>query len=451
MLSRFFAFCVLAAVLSACGGGGTSPSAPPNPLPSASTAPAPAPNPAASGDSFWYSGSLTEAFTVYGTPGPLPSPSASPQPTATPWISTTRQNVSQNVKISTGTTFAGQSGLMDLTTDETDAGAHATTAVTSDTYVNYAPDSTRAGGIDVTTVGTTSKDSNGVSNEVTNGTGSGVSNELPEVPNARWTNTAARAQTEDDPGEETIVSAYAADGSYQENIAYPEGGTAAVQMNSDGSGVYQLPVVGTTSQNSSITVEAPSGSQIQLAYAIYGAGLPQVGGFTLPVWYPQVPPVLASDTYVDEGAATIPASCNVASNYSSSSGLNKIVETKTRLDTVFGELETDTATAYVSSSFGVVCAIVNGDLKTYYDFSGQSAALFYFAPDPMEETAVSETLGLQSAQLATSSARRPSMSNAPAIAAIAAPSLAHVRAIFALAQARHARAVYARMHSRTSR
>lgn len=430
--------------LSACGGGGSS-STPPLTQPTASPTATPDPNPTASGDTFTYAGSLTQTFTLYATPAPSPSAGASPQPTSAPWVSTTQQTVTQNVSIATGQSFGGQSGLTEFTAQESDASQLKTTSVTSQTYLLYAPNSSRANGIDVTEAGAASTDSNGVSLESVLASGNGIVERLPSVYGAQWSNGAARTDTEKDPGGETIISAYAADGSYNEQLTYPEGGSAAVQLNADGSGVYQLPFVGNTAKNSSVTVSAPVGGQIQLGYQLFPPGLPQAGAFTLPVWYPQDPPVLASDTYVDEGSTKLPSSCNAGPAYQSAR-VEKVVETKHRLDPVFGELESDHVTQYTSPVYGLLCAVVNDDLQTYYDYSGQSAAAFTFSAQPVRDTTVSETLALQSANLESmSSAMRRADSTIAAISP--RPSLARARMIFAGIHAQHVRALYQRVHA----
>lgn len=431
--------------LSACGGGGGNST--PAVLPTLSPTPTPAPNPTASGDTFAYSGSLTQTFTVYGTPAPSPDPSATPEPTATPWVTALSQSVTQNVTISTGKTFAGQTGLTDLAAKETDAGQLKTTSVTSDTYLAYAQNASRANGVDVSEIGTASTDSNGASLQSVLGSGNGIVQQLPTVPGAMWSNSAARTDSEKDPGGEAISTTFAGDGSYQEQMVFPEGSTASAQAYADGSGVYQLPFAGVTTKPSSITVNAPLDGQIQLAYEIYPPGLPQAGAFTLPVWYPQGTPVLASDSYVDEGSATLPSSCNAGTAYQSAA-VEKIVETKSRLDTIFGEYESDRVTQYESPLYGLLCAVVKDDLQTYYDYSGQSSGAFAFSPEPLLDTAVSETLALQSAHLEPmSSTARRSAAQTAAGAISVRPSLARARMIFAAVHAKHVRALYARLHS----
>jgi len=437
--------------LSACGGGGGSstPSVPPTATPAPVTTATPAPNPTASGDAFAYAGSLTQTFTVYGTPAPAPSPSATPMPVSTPWISTVTQNVTQNVTVASGQSFNSQSGLTGFTTKETDAGQQTTTTVTSQTYLSYAPDSSRPNGVDVTEIGTSSSDSNGVSFQSALASGNGVVNKFPGLAGAQWTNGAARTDTEKDPDGQTTTTTYAADGSYQEQILYPEGGNVStVQANSDGSGVYQFPVSGNTFSNSSLTINAPVSGQIQVAYQFYVPhSFPQFGAVMVPLWYPQTPPVLASDTYVDEGPATLPSSCSAATAYQSPS-LEKIVETKNRLDTVFGEYETEQVTQYTNPSYGLVCTVVNDDLKSYYDYSGQAGFSFDWSPTPLLDTTVTETLALQSAQFASSAAsHRTAQSISTHI--LPQPSLARTRMILAAIHARHIRALYVSTHSGT--
>lgn len=428
--------------LSACGGGGSTSSVPPTqPSPTAT----PAPNPTASGDTFAYSGSLTQTFTLYGTPAPSPSPSASPQPTSAPWISTNSQSVTQSVSVSTGQSFGGQTGLTEFAAQETDAGQQSTTSVASQTYLSYSSDASRANGVDVTEIGTSSTGSNGASFQNVLGSGNGIIGELPSVYGAQWSDGAARTYTEKDPDGETVTQNYASDGSYTEQLAYPEGGKASVQVNADGSGVYQLPFEGVATNNSSVTVNAPAGGQIQLAYQIFPPRFPQSGAFTLPVWYPQDPPVLASEKFVDEGSTSLPSSCNAGSAYRSAT-VDKVVETKQRLDPVFGEYENDQLTQYASADYGLLCSVLSDDLKTYYDYSGQSSAAFAFSAVPMEETTVTETLALQSAQLEPMAmvARRTASA---AVRVLPRPSFASARMILNALHAKHVRALYARVHT----
>jgi hypothetical protein len=436
---------------SACGGGGSTPS--PGAVPTANTTTSPSPNPTASSNAFTYAGSLTQTVTLYATPAPEPTlyGGTTPAPTSTPWVSTTNQTVTQNVSVSTGQSFNSQSNLSEFTTNETDAGQLQTTTTTSQAYLSYVADSSRTNGIDVTEIGTSSTDSSNVATQTVFGTGNGVVEELPYVYGKQWTNTAARTDTENDPDDENITDAYAADGTYQEQFTYPEGGTASALTRDDGSGVYSIPLEG--SPGSSITVEAPAGGQITVGFNVPGGA----AAFGIPDWYPAIPPNFASDTYVDEGSTTVPSSCNVGSAYQSAS-VEEFVETKNRLDTLFGEWETDQVTQYVSSTYGLLCEITSDDLQDYYDFSGQSGAALGFTfttpPTPLVVTTVSETLALQSATYAASAslARRATQSapqSASPLALLPRPSLARARTIIAVARARHERALHTSVRSRS--
>jgi hypothetical protein len=430
--------------LSACGGGGGGVIATPTVLPSATPTPTPVPNPTASGDTFAYAGSVTQTVTVFATPAPSPSASATPQPTSTPWVSTLAQTVAQNVSVSTAQSFGGQTGLTEFNAQETDASQLKTTSVASQTYLSYAQNSSRASGVDVTAVGTAWSNSDGASFQSVIA-GSGIVQKLPYVYGAQWNNDAARTDTEKGPGGEVITTTYAADGSYQEQFTYPEGGTASVQANADGSGVYETPINGATTAPSSFTVNAPSGGQIQVAYEIFGAGLPSSGAFEVPVWYPQSPPVLASDTYVDAGPSTLPSSCKAGSAFQSAN-VEKIVETKNRLDTVFGEYETDQITQYTSTLYGLLCEVVSDDVKTYYEFSGRGYAAFDFSASPVVEAVVTETLALQSQKFASTSAVRRTAAGSPR-QILPQPSFARASMALATIHAQNARTFYAHMHS----
>ncbi len=352
-------------------------------------------------------------------------------------MTTTKQSITQHVSVSTGQSFGALSGLTDFTTQETDTGQLQTTTLTAQSYLSFAPDASRANGVDVTEIGSSSTDSNGVALQSLFGNGNGIVQKLPYVSGAQWTNTAARTDTENDPGNETITATYAADGSYQEQLKFAEGSTAAVNVYPDGSGVYKAPVLGGNWLPSTLSINAPAAGQIQIALQV-PAGLPLADAWTIPVWYPQNPPVLASDSYVDDGLTTVPSSCNVASAYASVN-VEKIVEVRDRLDPVFGEYETDQVIQYTSSSYGLVCEVISDELKSYYDFSGQAGAAFAFTAygTPQVDTTVSETLALQSAASpASASVRRTAQDYARSV--LPRPSLARVHMILAAARAHHA-------------
>lgn len=447
-LSTLFAIALLGGALCACGGGNNGVAAVPPPVVTPQPTGTPNPHPVAAGDAFSYAGALSERFIVYGTPAPASGATPNPAPTSTPWVSTSALSVQQSTSISPGATFNGVSGLADFATAETDASANATLSATSHAYVAFVPDATRANGADATLAGTQAGDSNGVSVTTSYTAPNQIFDEMPEVPNAQWSNSAARVVTELDPDGQKSTTTYAGDGSYGEQLSYPEGESASVQASPDGSGVYQTPVVGLDSTNSALSVAAPSGGNIQIFYQIYGAGLPEAGTFTIPDWYPSTPPVLATDAFVDAGTTSLPASCGTAKAYASPV-VQKLVETTTRVDTVFGQLETRTQTSYLASPYGVLCSVLHDDLVTYYDFSGQSGGIFAYSPTPLEEQIVDETVGLQTAKIAASASSRRSRSAASNVATMTAfPSFAHAAALIHLSRAKRARVLSNALHTR---
>jgi hypothetical protein len=452
-LAQLFAGAAVTVALAGCGGGSiTGP--PPAPIGSAAPLPSPSPtgtpnqHPSTSGDAFAYAGTLTQTFTRFGTPAPQPTTGATPQATSTPWVTTVTQNVAQAVSVTNGATFGGQSNLTDFTTKETDTGVRSSVSDTSDAYVAYVPDATRKNGVDVTLAGTSWLDSNGNSLQAIDAAGNGLIDAMPEAPNAKWTDSAARTETERDATGETSSTTFAAVGSYKAQLTFPEGGTASVQTNPDGSGDYQFPLFG--NNNTTISVNAPANGQIT-GVATIESTLPGLEVFQLNDWYPSTPPVLASDTYQNDGPVSLPAGCNVSSSLAGVA-VTKIVETKVRLDVVMGELETQTATSYLSSPDGLLCSVVHDDMKAYYDYSGQTPSLIALSDVPIQDTVTDETLALQTATIASSSARSKRSASATVLnAPLNAVALTgRVRALVAQAHLAHARAFYQASRTRKS-
>lgn len=414
---------VAIASLAACGGGGAgNPATLLTPVTQASAAPptpTPSPYPSADGDTFAYRGTLVQQFTNYGTPAPAASASASPEPTSTPWVSTSTQDVSQNVVVHAGASFNGLSGLTELETNETDTGAQRTYTINSKQYLQFAANAARSNGLDVTQAGLDATDSNGVQFTTTFGSGNGVIDELPQVPWSQWSDSAARVTAENDPSGEFITTTYANDGTYTGTTAFPQGDTATITENGDGSGSYVLPLSGTP--GSEVTVSPVLGDAINITFKenIMWGG---VGWGSVPVWYPNVPPVLASDNFSDAGSVAIPSGCNASSKYGTQA--TRIDETRTRLDSIYGELETTTQSSYIVPPYGAVCVVVHDDLTVYYDYSGQSAYLF--SGTPLRHVVTDETLGLQSATMVSAKARRALAGANASGATFAAPSTARL-------------------------
>ena len=418
-----FAACIAGAALAACGGGGsnavlTPPTAVTTPSPAPPT-PTPSPYPSTDGETFAYHGSYTQQYTIYGTPAPSPA-AGTPAPTATPWTASDTEDVSQTVTLHQNASFNGVTGLTQLENKETDTGARSTYTVDSKQYVQLAADNARSNGENFTELALDATDSNGVESTTTFGSGNGVLDELPQVPAAQWSNSAARVEVENDPSGESITNTFAADGSYTASSLFAQGERATITENSDGSGMYVLPFLGVS--GSEVTISAPANDAIAITFKQLATG--EVGWGSVPVWYPAVPAVLASDSFVDAGVNAIPSACNVPSAIGTQA--TRIDEQRMRLDAIFGELERTQESSYVVPPYGAVCIVMHDDLQVYYDYSGQTA--YIFSGTPLRETVSDETLGMTAAPSASAKVRTQSRAgfSAAARAPFVAPSTARL-------------------------
>lgn len=220
------------------------------------------------------------------------------------------------------------------------------------------------------------------------GTGNGVIDQVPEVPQARWQNDARRTFSLVGAGE-NVTDAYAADGTYAETAEYGGGVAAYLDTYGDGSAVYQWPYQG-GSRNSTISFSPPRHDRIQVVFTNV-VGFPQSQLFHVGAWF-RVPPVLASDSFVDQGTARVPAACKTGSTYGGSA--TQLTESATRLDVAFGEYETLARTLWVKAPYGLVCLQSRDEVKTYYNY-----ATLEFSRTPLIDDILETTLGLETASL----------------------------------------------------
>jgi hypothetical protein len=406
--------------LAACGGGGGG-----NP------GPAPAPGsyrPAVNGDAYGYAGTLTTSFLRGALTTP---PTPSPNPT---FGQTTTAAVAQNVSVS-GATFDKIAGLYDFSTSETDTEPLKTSTSKLDAYFAYVASGATTL---VELVGTTQTTSDGVVLQTLEGTGNGLVDVLPETTGAILpANDAALTTNETDPGGEATTRTVHADGSYSETSSFADGSTATAVENSDGSADYSFPLLGISSAGANTTfavgpVTASSPGPVipitvTIPAAISGTGSTDVVNLPIPVWYPQSPPVLSKETYVDDGPATLPTACAVPAALASPA--RELTQTIVRVDTIFGELETWQNTTYTVAGVGVACVVLSDSVAQYYDFSGQTSTLIEVSSTPQQTTTVAETLGLTSATLAASGAARSTLSATAARSAAAQAAVAGFRAL----------------------
>ncbi|HEY5424929.1 MAG TPA: hypothetical protein VIJ77_00085 [Candidatus Tumulicola sp.] len=368
-MPRFAKFCwiwVALAALAGCAGPGTSPPAPSGPVDAVALKTHAAGWPI-EGASFAFAGTVRQTTVVGGV--------------------TTHVSQSVAQKIRTTAETVRHRPVTDYRGTETDTGSGPPVKTTFDLYVAQVASKTRKGS-DIWLLYATA-DSNGTQATTAPDAGNGIFDQLPEVPQARWTNTAARMQDVAGAGV-SIADRYAADGSYDESAIFSGGAKASLQSYGDGNAVYQWPY-GDAPRNSTITFSPPSRRRIQIEFTDV-TGFPVTEVFTVKTWYPSAPPVLAGDAFVDVGSADVPAACKLPAKFGKRA--TKLVENATRLDVVFGEYETLARTTYVTPPYGVVCLTLHDDVQTHYDYT-----TLQFSKATRSEATYDETLGLRTAHV----------------------------------------------------
>jgi hypothetical protein len=429
-----------AASLAACGGGGGAGA--PGSAPATSAPTNGSSRPAAVGDSFVYAGSFSQTFV---RPPITRDPVPSPNPPSTQTLSyAIAQTVTVAAPPASGT-FAG--ATYDIHTVESDLllGGLKTLTTTTDAYETYTPSGSST---IVRALGSTSSTSDGSTFQTTFGAGNGLIDILPEtagpiVP----TNSAAATLSEIDATTQSTQRTTNADGTATLAISYPDGTVANGSYASDGSGSYRLPLV--IPRTSTFAVGAPqpdsSGMPIIPITITYAAGLfptpnttptPTVVNRTVAVWYPQ-PLVLAQASLVDNGVATIPAECNVG-KYARSG--NELIETRSSVDPIFGELDTQTTTSYTVPGVGLACVRLSDVVTTFYDFSRQTPSLVRTQSTPDQMTTTLETLGITQATVFGTTSRARTLATSRAFVAA---SGARFTAVLAQTRANRRNAVFA--------
>lgn len=371
--------------------------------------------PATNGDTYAYSGTFTQEFDR-ALPSPMPTATAS-------------QSVTQTVSVKGGQTFQGQSNLFDVVSAETDTSSLQTVTSQSDTFVGFSSSSLPAQYLEY---GSRWQDEMGNSISYVYATPR-ILDQLPEKSGNTWTNSAAASIDENESVGSTGSAftsqlVYNADGTYSETSSYPPGyfgissssQRGVVVENSDGSGNYSVPIYGA----GDVVFGAPVNGQIP--YSVYRQASPAptdtplVTG-TIGAWYSA--PAFYSETNVDNGQTAVPAACNASSAFGSNA--EQLVQTTSRLDTVLGYTESTTTTTYLVTGYGAVCIQMSDVTTSYYDFQGDSLALFY--SHPYQITKISETLGLQQTGTSiigsTTVRRSNAVTSAPAAYATIANSL----------------------------
>lgn len=403
--------------------------------------------PAAFGDASTYAGTFSQTFL---RPPISRDPVPSPNPANTQTLSyTIAQAVTVAAPPASGT-FA--SATYDIRTVESDLllGGLKTLTTTTDAYETY----TRSGSSTVVrSLGSTTSSSDGSTFQTTFGVGNGLIDILPETAGPLVpTNNAAMTLSEVDATTQSTLRTTNADGTATLAIGYPDGSAANASFANDGSGTYRLPLL--VPKPSTFAVGAPrpnaSGVPIIPITITYAAGLfptpnttptPTIVTRTVAVWYPQ-PLVLAQASLVDNGTVTIPPECNVGKFARSG---NQLIDTRSSVDPIFGELDTQTTTSYTVPGIGVACVQLSDIVTTFYDFSRQTASLIRTQSTPDQITTTTETLGITQATVFGTTARTRRLATSRAFVAA---SGARFTAMLAQMRANRRDAIFAHVGER---
>ena len=333
--------------------------------------------PLKAGDAWAYAGTSTLTQVFARTP---PTP-----------IAITTSAVTQNVSVTGGASFNGQSGIFDVKTVEVDTSPLQAITVTTDNFMNSVAS---GGGSNLISWGYTSSDTLGESLNVQYGTTGATSvllDQLPEVSGANWINNTAERIHETSPGNQTAVRTYAIDGSYTDTTTFPNSSqftpapapqTATIVENADGSGTYSVPFFGGANQTISFSTPSPSN--------IITVTFPGPSLRTATTWYP-LPLHLYTETDTNNGATAIPGACNVSAMFGTTA--NALVLSTTRVDTILGTVETVAQTTYVVPTYGAACVQLTDTVTSYYDYTGGAPGI-KISSTPVETQTVVTTLGL---------------------------------------------------------
>ncbi len=226
---------------------------------------------------------------------------------------------------------------------------------------------------------------NGTDERTVFGPGSNVVDQVPEVPQARWTNDAARTQTITNGAAGSFVrDIYHRDGSYRENAIPVEGLRASGEDYADGNAVYNVPLNGGLEDSTATFIPPVKG---KLTIALANSTIDRTEWFTERSWYP-TPLALAGDTVQDYGSVRIPVQCKVPKRYGST--VTELVELRSRLDIIVGEVEITERALFLAPSYGLLCLLTIDDVSTYYDYETTD-----FSGSPLMASEAIEALSLQ--------------------------------------------------------
>lgn len=340
--------------------------------------------PVANGDSFSYSGTLTQTF-VRTLPTPMPT-----------GVLTT--NVTQTIAVASGKSFGGATNLTDFHAAETDVTPTQTTTSTTDTYYSLGA---AASAYNLLDSGFAFADSAG--NQVTYTYASPIITDiLPEGATTSWSNGPGVTIAETDADGTSASRVIASDGTYVDTLTLPGSVPGKITVKGDLSGSYVAPFLGGLFAEYEVSAPSPAASPATgtvITAKILNPDGSTAQAFTFNNWMSTWTNGLYSETDT-EASATIPTGCTPGSSVGTPA-VNAVTQKINRLDPMLGYTETTTTTSYDAAGVGVVCLVMSDTLSDYYDFNGDGSGTFatFDGKNPYQVTTTQETLALQNASL----------------------------------------------------
>jgi hypothetical protein len=225
--------------------------------------------------------------------------------------------------------------------------------------------------------------------------GNGILDVLPEKAGAFGPNNAVLQYDETDQAKFSRHRVVGATGSYVETGKDAFNDVQTITVNSDLSASYDARQY----SGFRFTMTAPTGSPAKITFRVFNSAGTNIQSFSLTPWFPAGTTQPSTETDVDNGPTTYPATCNVPAKYGTSG--NQIVQTITRVDPALGNSELMTTTTYVAPRVGPVCIQLADTVKTFYDYTLQNGFLVLVGSGTtnIQTTTLNETLTLQSASV----------------------------------------------------
>ncbi len=225
--------------------------------------------------------------------------------------------------------------------------------------------------------------------------GNGILDVLPEKTGAFGPNNAVLQYDETDQANFARHRVVGATGSYVETGTDAFHDVQTITVNSDLSASYDARQY----SGFRFTMTAPTGSPAKITFRVFNSAGTNIQSFSLTPWFPAGVTQPSTETDVDNGPTTYPASCSVPAKYGTSG--NQIVQTITRVDPALGNSELMTTTTYVAPRVGPVCIQLADTVKTFYDYTLQNGFIVLVGSGTtnIQTTTLNETLTLQSASV----------------------------------------------------